>query len=114
MECDKLLKTIGERVRTLRKSQSISQERLAELAGLHPVYISHLECGRRRASICTYNSVAEALGVSLSELVELPTESEVWDSNLVSLFQIAKKLERDKQIIFVETVRGVLNGLDGM
>ncbi|MGA2151090.1 MAG: helix-turn-helix transcriptional regulator, partial [Geobacteraceae bacterium] len=45
MECGELLKLLGERIRTLRKGQEISQERLAELAGLHPVFISKIETG---------------------------------------------------------------------
>lgn len=113
MECDHLLRTIGERVRTLRKAQKMSQERLAELAGLHPVYISNVETGRRRASICTYQSIAESLGVCLSELVDMPSGIEAWDSNLLEVFQSAKKLDGAKQKIFVETVRGVLKGLEG-
>ena len=113
MECTDFLKILGERIRTIRKTQGLSQERLAERSNLHPVFISNLENGLRRASICTYNSVAEALGVTLSELVEMPGTGEAWDSNMVALFQVAKKLDGDKQKLFIETVKGVLSGLGG-
>lgn len=111
MECTELLRVLGERVRAIRKSQKLSQEKLAELASLHPVFISNVETGRRRASICTYHSIAEALGLTLSELVDIPSDKESWDSNLLVLFQTAKSLDKDKQNVFVETVKGVLNGL---
>jgi transcriptional regulator with XRE-family HTH domain len=114
MECGELLKLLGERIRTLRKGQEISQERLAELAGLHPVFISKIETGKVKASICSYNSIANALNMSLSELVELPGEKESWDSNMVALFQSAKRLSKDKQTVFVETVKGMLSGLEGV
>ena len=114
MECAELLKYLGERIRTLRKVQNISQERLAELAGLHPVFISNVETGKVKASICSYNSIANALNMSLSELVELPGEKESWDSNMVALFQSAKRLSKDKQTVFVETVKGMLSGLEGV
>jgi transcriptional regulator with XRE-family HTH domain len=114
MECTKLLKFLGARIRALRKTRDISQERLAELANLHPVFISNMETGKVKASICSYHSIAEALEMSLAELVELPGEKESWDSNMIALFQAAKKLNKDKQIIFIETVKGVLNGLEGL
>ena len=114
MECAELLKYLGERIRTIRKVQNISQERLAELAGLHPVFISNVETGKVKASICSYNSIANALNMSLSELVELPGEKESWDSNMVALFQSAKRLSKDKQTVFVETVKGMLSGLEGV
>ena len=114
MECAELLKYLGERIRTIRKVQNISQERLAELASLHPVFISNVETGKVKASICSYNSIANALNMSLSELVELPGEKESWDSNMVALFQSAKRLSKDKQTVFVETVKGMLSGLEGV
>lgn len=114
MECAELLKLLGERIRTLRKAREVSQERLAELANLHPVFISNVETGKVKASICSYNSIAEALEMTLAELVELPGEKESWNSNMVALFQSAKRLDKDKQRIFVETVKGVLSGLEGL
>jgi len=98
----------------VRKAQRVSQEALAERAALHPVFISKVETGKAKASICSYNSIAEALEMSLSELVELPGEKESWDTDMVTLFQAAKKLDKDKQTVFVETVKGVLNGLCGV
>jgi transcriptional regulator with XRE-family HTH domain len=114
MDCDELLKIMGERIRTLRKSRKLSQEVLAERANLHPIFVSKVETGKVKASICTYSAIARALGVTLAELTELPGEGEAWDSNLVALFQAAKRLGAEKQKVFVETVRGVLNGLGGL
>ena len=111
MECTDLLKIVGDRVRTIRKSRKISQEKLAELAALHPVFISNVENGKVKASIYTYFTIAEALGMTLAELVEIPENEEVWNSELVVLFQSAKNLDKNKQKIFVETVKGVLAGI---
>lgn len=113
MECADFLILLGKRIKTLRKAQDMSQERFAELAGLSVVFVSNLENGRRRASICTYMELAGALGMSLSELVELPGEKESWDENLLELFQAAKQLGSEKQRLFVEAAKGLLLGLDG-
>lgn len=114
MKCAELLKALGKRIRAMRKAQNMSQERLAELAGLSVVFVSNVENGHRRASICSYNDIANALDMSLDELVELPGEKESWDSNMVALFQSAKKLNKEKQRVFVETLKGVLSGLEAL
>ena len=49
----------------------MSQERLAELASLHRTYISSVEQGRRNVSIENIHKIAEALGVSMTEIVQL-------------------------------------------
>jgi transcriptional regulator with XRE-family HTH domain len=45
------LRLLGYRVRDYRKALGISQERLAELAGVHPTYISNIENAKANASI---------------------------------------------------------------
>jgi hypothetical protein len=52
--------------------------------------------------------------MALSELVEMPAANESWDSGLVVLFQSAKKLDIHKQKAFVDTVKGLLVGLEGL
>ena len=56
-------------VRKFRKAQSISQEKLAEYAGLHTNYISSVERGERNISICNIERIARGLGVSMSDLL---------------------------------------------
>jgi transcriptional regulator with XRE-family HTH domain len=58
----------GERVRLLRKSRGLSQEKLAELANLHSTYISGIECGARNVSLINIGKIAEALKINLEEL----------------------------------------------
>lgn len=59
----------GMRVRELRTSAGISQERLAELAGIHRTYVSDLERGGRNVSLDNILAIAAALGVTASELL---------------------------------------------
>jgi len=56
-------------VRRFRKAQSISQEKLAEFAGLHTNYISSVERGERNISICNIERIARGLGVAMPELL---------------------------------------------
>lgn len=57
----------GKRVRELRNSIGISQEELADLAGLDRTYITSVECGKRNISIVNIEKLAKALKVSLAE-----------------------------------------------
>ncbi|MEK7059300.1 MAG: helix-turn-helix transcriptional regulator [Patescibacteria group bacterium] len=62
------LKSFGARMAELRKKRSITQERLAELVGLHRTYIGFIEQGKRNPSISNIYKIAKALKISLKEL----------------------------------------------
>ncbi|MDQ6945281.1 MAG: helix-turn-helix domain-containing protein [Actinomycetota bacterium] len=59
----------GAQVRALRLSRGLSQEDLAEVAGLHRTYISSLERGQRNVSLDNIHVLARALQVSDAELL---------------------------------------------
>jgi len=58
---------VGKRVKELRNKLGISQEELADLAGLDRTYITSVECGKRNISIVNIEKLAKALKVSLAE-----------------------------------------------
>jgi transcriptional regulator with XRE-family HTH domain len=60
----------GEHLRELRALAGLSQEALAEKAGLHRNYIGHIERGEKTASLDVLVRLAAAFGVSLPLLVE--------------------------------------------
>lgn len=59
---------VGSRVRQLRQTRGLSQERLAELAGLHRTYVGSVERGERNISIDNIHALAHALGVLPADL----------------------------------------------
>ena len=63
-----ILKAFGARIRGLRQTRGLSQEKLAEIADLHRTYISSLELGERNVSLKNIQALADALGVSLEDL----------------------------------------------
>lgn len=59
----------GEKVRSVRKEQQLSQDELADQCGLHRTYIGAVERGERNITLINAEKIANALQVSLSELV---------------------------------------------
>lgn len=108
-----LLKIIGTRIRTARKALGLSQEKLAELASIHPTYVSHLENGKINATLRVYESVAKALGLDLAQLVESPRTGKNADRDLLALFAEAKALDRKDRQMFLDCARGILAGIRG-
>ena len=61
-------KAFGERVRTLREKAGLSQEALAEAAGLHRTYVGSVERGERNVSLMNIVVLSRALGVKPTDL----------------------------------------------
>jgi transcriptional regulator with XRE-family HTH domain len=65
------LKLLGARIRSLRAQRKLSQEALADLAAIDRSYMSGVERGLRNISVLHAVRIANALQVSLSELLRL-------------------------------------------
>jgi len=63
-------KTVGQNVRAFRLRLKLTQEQLAEKAGLHWTYISGVERGRYNVSLDTLVTLATALGRKPFELLK--------------------------------------------
>jgi len=61
-------KQFGKRLRELRLARRLSQEKLAFKSGMHRTYLGSIERGERNPSLKNIAAIAEALGVSLSQL----------------------------------------------
>lgn len=71
--CDGAPMQIGERLRELRKEQGLAQEALAFRAGVSVSTVARTEGGKLSPTLDTLASLAGALGVTVSELVDEPT-----------------------------------------
>jgi transcriptional regulator with XRE-family HTH domain len=66
---DDALRRLGVRIRDLRTRRGWSQEAFADVAGVHRTYMGHLERGEKNVSFLSILRVANALGVTPSELL---------------------------------------------
>lgn len=63
-------RVFASNLRRIRREKGLSQEALADLAGLHRTYVGSVERAERNVSIDNMERLAIALKVSLAELVK--------------------------------------------
>ena len=68
--CMDVTQVFASNIKRIRLAKGISQEALADLAGLHRTYIGAVERGERNITLLNANRIAEALGVRLSECLK--------------------------------------------
>src|SRR5579883_378632 len=85
-EVEPMLVSLGRFIRQKRMSLGLSQEELADRAGLHRTYISDVERGIRNLTIGAAWFIAHGLGLQLKDMIsaleyqpntsiEIPSES---------------------------------------
>lgn len=60
----------GSNVQKYRKAQKLSQEKLAELAGVHRTYIGMIERAEKNITLCNMEKIADALKVKIQDLLQ--------------------------------------------
>ena len=66
-----ILNRFGDRVREERLKQKLSQEELAEKAGVHRTYIGMIERAEKNITLKNIEKVAKALNISIDKLIKL-------------------------------------------
>jgi transcriptional regulator with XRE-family HTH domain len=59
----------GNKLHEVRKAKGMTQESLADAAGLSRNYVNDVERGRRNVTLATIESLSRALGVKMAELM---------------------------------------------
>lgn len=63
-----IIKVFGQNVRKYRNRLGLSQEKFAEMCGLHRTYISDIECFRRSIALENIQRIADALNIDTYKL----------------------------------------------
>lgn len=69
MTTDERMIAFGKRVREMRKSKGISQERLAEMAGIDRSYMGNIERGEKNVTLKKAYEICDALEVTIYQLL---------------------------------------------
>lgn len=108
---------VGSAVRAYRKRNGLTISRLADMADIDAGFLSHVERGTRMASLPMIASLADALGISLSQLFknassapkDLKGITASADRELIAqlknLFQTKKGAEREDMLVVLRKMR---------
>ena len=64
---------VGNNVRRLRRQRMLTQEQLAEVAGISSDYLSRMELGKENPTVDVLARLAKALESDITELFVVPT-----------------------------------------
>ncbi len=64
-----VLKNFGDKVRQERAKKNLSQEGLADLAGVHRTYIGMIERAEKNITLENIEKIAKALKIKISSLL---------------------------------------------
>ncbi|MEF2966618.1 helix-turn-helix transcriptional regulator [Paenibacillus sp. M1] len=112
-----LLQLIGERIKQLRKEQGLTQEELAEKAGVNASYIGTVERGERNISIETLEKIIQGLGIPLELMFQFHETDDI-DARTnkaevitaISSLMHSRSLEENKLVFRV--IKDILNTMD--
>ncbi len=68
-DSDGILRQLGAAIRSARKERGLSQEALADAAGIDRSHMGKIERGERNVSVLNVARVADALGISVANLM---------------------------------------------
>lgn len=74
-----ILKTFGEKLKTIRIEKDFSQETVAFVSGLSRSYYAEIELGKRNVSLINIVKIAVSLDVELDELLSLKENRKFFD-----------------------------------
>lgn len=66
-----ILKKFGDKVREERLIKKMSQEQLADLAGVHRTYIGMIERGEKNITLENIEKISSGLGLKIKNLMEI-------------------------------------------
>lgn len=101
---------IGVRIRRFRKKQGLTQQLLAEFSNQEPSNISHIERGATKLSLPTIVKIANALGVTVDDLLcdSLETSRAAFERDAMDILSDCSHKELK---IITETMRALKENL---
>ncbi len=99
---------IGKRIRETRTQMKLSQAALAEMSGLSPRYISHIETAHKKASLSSLVNIANAIGISVDEILYGNQTSYKTDYQLDIILLIENCTPSEKRYLYL-LISSVIN-----
>jgi len=94
------LRALGARLAQIRRDRGLTQEQLAELAGVDPQTIQRAENGRTALSLVRLRGIAKVMGVGLADLFTAELEAvpaEPWGDNELQAMAAYRAIPADRK-----------------
>lgn len=101
--------SIGEKIKHARESMGLSQGKLAKLSGLAQSSISYIESGNKRPNIETISTLAKALDLPVSYLIDNEQLDESLPPKMVELVKTAALLSDERFDLVLKVTKGLLD-----
>ena len=102
------LRAVGARLAEIRHERGLTQEVVAEQAGVDPQTIQRAETGRTALSLSRLRVISGVLGVGMAELftgVGEPIPEPVMDPDEIRLNSIWKKIPADRRDLAMKVMK---------
>ena len=103
---DPIKRLVGLRIKHLRKTKGVSQEKLSEKIGMSSKYLSSIERGKENPTFDTFIKLAKALNVEISELFNYADDKSVQESKKY-LRDLLKGTDKGKLDLAVKMLRSI-------
>jgi XRE family transcriptional regulator, regulator of sulfur utilization len=107
---------LGQRIRSERLRQGLTQELVAEKARLSTAFIGQIERGQNTASLISLEKIARALGVPLADLLRQPSAAH-YKAPLPShrkIFSLLRERPAKEQEYILATVKTLVRRLNNV
>lgn len=103
---------LGKCIREKRQEARLSQEMIAEQAGISVNTVSRIEGGQTAMSVKIFNKLVQILDGDANVLLGSNVQAAEERISLWELFQRARNLDQREQEIVVHTMAALLNGFE--
>lgn len=101
---------LGNRIRDRRNEISMSQEKVAEQAGISANTVSRIEGGQSAMSIEIFIKMVQILGVDANELLGVNSQTKE-DGQCRKMFCRIRHLKQSEQTVVLQTIEALVDGL---
>lgn len=94
---------LGNQLRTLRQRKGLSQERLANNAGINVSFYGQIERGIKKPTIDTLEKLVDALGITFTDLFSFTSDTAIPKLNPVIdriVFELNNRSPEEQEVIY--------------
>lgn len=108
-----IVKRFGERVKFYRVQRGMSQEKLAELCGLHPTYIGQVERGEKNCTLESAEKISKGLKIPIEKLLSKTVTIDEEKSCMDIVYDEMTKLSLNQRNAVSNIVSQLINVMNG-